>query len=95
MKKEYIYGLGVVAFIFYLLWKEEKDKNKKRAASQSVQPQSTLYWGFPLGYGGGGDVNQNVNVYQSQGTTAPTTQTVAASTPIQMASAPMGRGKGR
>ena len=92
MKKEYIYGLGVVAFIFYLLWKEEKEKSQKRANAQSVQPQSTLYWGIPFQYGGGGDVNQNVNVYQTQGGTTPTTQSVMPS-PAPMVG--KGGGKGR
>jgi hypothetical protein len=92
MKKEYIYGLGIAALIFYLLWKEEKDKNQKKGAIGGAQPQPTYFWSVPFGYGSGGDVNQNVNVYQTQGATSPATQSVVTS-PAPMGG--KGGGKGR
>jgi len=42
MKKEYIFGVGIAALIFYLLWKEEKEKNKKKPATSS-EPQPTYF----------------------------------------------------
>jgi len=96
MKKEVYFGLGIVALLIYLNYKDKKAKEQKRTSGgggEFYQPSSIMYYGIPLGYGGG-DVNQNVNVYQTQGSSTPTTQSVASSTPIQMASAPsIGRGR--
>lgn len=95
MKKEVYIVLGIAALLIYLNYQDKKAKEQKRTSGgggEFFQPAPVLYYGIPLGYGGG-DVNQNVNVYQTQSPT---------STPIQQPtaqpSAPMGGrggGKGR
>jgi hypothetical protein len=96
MKKEVYIGLGIAALLIYLNYKDKKDKEQKRTSvggGEFFQPAPVMYYGIPLGYGGG-DVNQNVNVYQTQSpTSTPIQQPIAQPSPVAMGG--RGGGKGR
>jgi hypothetical protein len=96
MKKEVYFGLGIVALLIYLNYKDKKAKEQKRTSgggAEFYQPASVMYYGIPLGYGGG-DVNQNVSVYQSQSpTSSPIQETIAQSSPAPTMMRGGGRGR--
>ena len=97
MKKEVYIGLGIAALLIYLNYQDKKAKEQKRTSGgggEFFQPAPVMYYGIPLGYGGGGDVNQNVNVYQQQGTTSTETP-IAQSNPIMSPMGGRGGGRGR
>jgi len=94
MKKEIYIGLGVIALLVYLKYQHEKEKSQKSSGGNVQQPQPSIYWGIPFQYGGGGDVNQNVNVYQTQAPmSTPIQQPIAQPSPAQMGGRGGGRGK--
>jgi hypothetical protein len=95
MKKEIYIGIGIVALFIYLKYQHEKEKaSKKISGGGMVQPAPIMYWGVPFQYGGGGDVNQNVNVYQTQAPmSTPIQQPIAQPSPALMGGRGGGRGK--